>query len=254
MGNLPKALVAEFIGTFALIFLGAGAGVMLGVEGTPAGLITVALAHGLTIMIFVYAYGHISGGHVNPAVTLGVYAAGKIEASRAGGYIVAQLLGGIAGAFVLKFVLGAAGGSLGATVINFNLTTVGGAFVLELIGAFFLANTVLNAAVSGRAGNSAGLAVGMTVAACIMFFGPVTGASVNPARTLGPAVAAGIYADIWVYLAATALGGVLAGLLYRYYLEEPAASAPVAPKGFPPQGAPAAQSARPASTSGRKRR
>jgi MIP family channel proteins len=229
MGNLSKVLVAEFIGTFALVFLGAGAGVMLGIPDTPAGLVTVALAHGLTLMVFIFAFGHISGTHVNPAVTLAVWAAGKMEASKAGAYIVTQLVAGIVAAFVLKFVLGAAGGTLGATVINFDLTTVAGAFVLELIGAFFLANTVLNAAVSGRAGNLAGVAVGMTLAACIMFFGPVTGASLNPARTLGPAVAAGVYTDIWVYLVATALGGVLAGLLYRYFLEEAAAPAAAAP-------------------------
>jgi MIP family channel proteins len=237
MQNLTKALVAEFIGTFALIFLGAGSGVILGVEGTPASLITVALAHGLTIMIFAYAYGHISGTHINPAVTLGLVTAGKFEPMKAVYYIVAQLLGAIIAGFALRFVFGGPLNNLGATTIDYSLTTLGGAFLLEMIGAFFLINTVLNAAVSGRAGNLAPIPIGMTVAACIMFYGPITGASVNPARTIGPAVAAGVYTDIWVYLIATILGGALAGLLYRGLLEDPAEPTPVAPPIAPPSTA-----------------
>lgn len=229
MARLSQALVAEFIGTFALIFLGAGSGVILGIEGSSAGLITVALAHGLTIMIFAYAYGHISGAHINPAVTLGLTAAGKFDPIKAVYYIVAQLLGAIVAGFTLRFVFGGPVNDLGVTVINYSLTNIGGAFVLEMIGAFFLVNTVLNAAISGRAGNLAPLAIGMTVAVCIMFYGPVTGGSVNPARTIGPAVATGIYTDVWVYIVATILGGVLAGLLYRFFLEEPSEPAPALP-------------------------
>jgi MIP family channel proteins len=237
MENLTKALVAEFIGTFALIFLGAGSGVILGVEGSPAGLITVALAHGLTLMVFAYAYGHVSGTHINPAVTLGLAAAGKFEPVRAIYYIVAQLLGGIVAGFALIFVFGGPLNDLGVTVINYDLTNVGGAFVLEMIGTFFLVNTVLNAAVSGRAGNLAPLAIGMILAACIMFFGPLTGASLNPARTLGPAVAAGIYSDIWVYMVSTILGGIVAGLLYRFFFEEAGEPTPAAPPIAPPSTA-----------------
>lgn len=241
MANLTKALVAEFIGTFALIFLGAGSGVILGIEGSPAGLVTVALAHGLTIMIFAYAYGHISGTHINPAVTLGLVAAGKFDAMQAIYYIIAQVVGGVVGAFALLFVFGGPLNNLGATVVNYDLTTVGGAFLLEMIGTFFLVNTVLNSAVSGRGGNLAPLAIGMTVAACIMFFGPLTGASVNPARTIGPAVASGIYADIWVYIVGTILGGVIAGVLYRFFFEEPEVTPPAPPIAPPDTAASAAQ-------------
>jgi MIP family channel proteins len=229
-----KALVAELIGTFALIFFGAGSGIVLGFEGTPAGLITVALAHGLTIMIFAYAYGHISGTHINPAVTIGLAVAGKFSWAKVVPYIIAQLVGAILAGYTLSFVVGGPVNGLGATVINYDLTNVGGAFVLEMIGTFLLVNTVLNAAVSGRAGNLAPLAIGMAVAVSIMFFGPITGASVNPARTLGPAVAAGIYADIWVYMVATVLGGVLAGLLYRFYFETPMEPVAPAPPIAPP--------------------
>lgn len=220
MNGMGRALTAEFIGTFALIFMGAGAGTIAGM-GSGGSLITVALAHGLTIMIMASAYGHISGIHINPAVTIGTWAAGKFEAAKVGPYIVAQLLGGIVAAFVLRFAIsGGVDVGLGATVINYSQTTLAGAFVLEMIAAFFLVNAVLNAGISGKGGSLAPLGIGLTLGVSIMFFGPLTGASLNPARTVGPAVAAGIYNDIWVYIVATIVGGILAGLLYRYYLEE----------------------------------
>ena len=111
--KLSTSLLAELIGTFALIFIGAGAGA-LGIGG----LVGVALAHGLVILGFVYAYGHISGAHVNPAVTIAVWTAGKIESTRALAYIVVQLIGGTLGAFTLAFVLGGTGTGLGATTLN----------------------------------------------------------------------------------------------------------------------------------------
>src|SRR5436853_7060747 len=113
--KLSTSLLAEFIGTFALIFIGAGAGAL------NAGLVGVAFAHGLVILGFAYAYGHISGTHINPAVTLGVWAAGKIDTARAGSYIVFQIAGGIVAAFVLAWVLGGTGTGLGATTLAHNL-------------------------------------------------------------------------------------------------------------------------------------
>lgn len=211
--NFPAALFAEFIGTFALILLGAGAGVMAGLGA--GGLVTVALAHGFTIMVFAYAYGHISGTHINPAVTIGLAAAGEFEGWKVIPYILVQIVGAVAAGFVLRLSFGGPEQLLGATLVNYEVTTLGAAFVLEMIGTFFLVNTVLNAAISGRAGLAAPVAIGMTVAACILFFGPLTGASLNPARTLGPAVAAFVFTDLWMYLIATTLGGVLAGLLWR---------------------------------------
>ncbi len=213
MKNFPQALLAEFIGTFALIFLGAGAGVLasLGVGS----LITVALAHGLTIMLFAYAYGHISGVHINPAVSIGLAVAGEFPAWKVVPYILVQLVGAVIAGLTLRGVFGGPEGALGATVVNYELTNLGGAFLLEFIGAFFLVNTVLNAAISGKAGLLAPLAIGMTVSACIMFFGPLTGASLNPARTIGPAVAALEFSDIWLYLLATPLGALLAAVLWR---------------------------------------
>jgi len=221
--KLSTSLVAEFIGTFALIFIGAGA-VALGLGG----LVGVAFAHGLVILGFVYAYGHISGTHVNPAVTLGVWAAGKIDAGRALSYIVFQIAGGIVAALALSWVLGGTGTGLGVTAlahglqvkdVTINVTPAIGV-VLEAILTFFLANAVLNCAVSGKAGNLAGAAIGLTLVFCILMGGPLTGASLNPARSIGPAVATGNFTDLWVYLAGPALGGVAAGLLYKFVFEE----------------------------------
>ncbi|HSF43874.1 MAG TPA: aquaporin [Thermoanaerobaculia bacterium] len=221
-GKLSTSLLAEFIGTFALIFIGAGAGA-LGLGG----LVGVAFAHGLVVIAFAYSYGHISGTHINPAVTLGVFAAGKIDAARAFSYIVFQILGGIVGAFALRWVLGGAQTGLGATTPQ-TLTTAGGvsititpiiALVVEAILTFFLVNTVMNAGVSGKATPVDGLAVGFTLVFCILMGGPLTGASLNPARTIGPALAADNYRDLWVYLVGPALGGIAAGLLYKLVYE-----------------------------------
>jgi MIP family channel proteins len=221
--ELSRALVAEFIGTFALIFVGAGTGA-LGIGG-PVGL---ALAHGLVLAGLAYAFGHISGTHINPAVTIGVWLTGKIHAGKALSYIVFQLLGGIAGALTLRFVLGGTETGLGATTLARNLQ-VGGATIhvdpmtgllIEAILTFFLVNAVLNAGVSGRAGQNAGLAIGFTLAFCTLMGGPLTGAGLNPARTLGPALALGEFPDLWVYLAGPVLGGVVAAGLYRGALKD----------------------------------
>jgi MIP family channel proteins len=212
--NLQRALVAEFIGTFSLIFIGAGAAVALGSNHDPA----VAFAHGIAIMVFVAAFGDISGGHINPAVSVGLAAAGAFPARRLVPYIAAQLAGAIAAAFCLSFVLGGPVGHLGATVIDTARITDAGAFVLEGLGTFFLVTTVLHTAVRGSNRWLAPFAIGMTVTMCILGFGVLTGGSVNPARTLGPDIAAGIYAGLPVYLAAQLVGAALAGLLYRWFL------------------------------------
>jgi len=221
--KLSTSLLAEFIGTFALIFIGAGAGA-LGIGG----LVGVALAHGLVIVGFAYAYGHISGTHINPAVTLGVWAAGKIDAGRAFSYIVFQILGGIVGAFALRWVLGGTETGLGVTALASNLSVNGATInitpaiglVLEAILTFFLVNAVMNAGISGKATIPGGLAIGLTLTFCILMGGPLTGASLNPARSIGPALAAGNFANLWVYLVGPVLGGAIAGLLYKTVFEE----------------------------------
>ena len=221
--SLSKALIAEFIGTFALIFIGAGVGA-LGLGG----LTGVALAHGLVVLGFAYAYGHISGTHINPAVTCGLLAAGKIDGGKAGAYIVTQLIGGAAGAFALKAVLGGPVGNLGMAALASNLQAGGasisispmtGLFV-EFLGTFFLVNAVCNTAVSCKAGNLAGVAIGLTLTFGILCGGPLTGAAYNPARALGPALAVGDTTNLWIYFVGPILGGVVAGILYRSVFEE----------------------------------
>ena len=222
--RLSTSLIAELIGTFALIFIGAGTGA-LGLGG----LVGVAFAHGLVVLGFAYAYGHISGTHINPAVTLGVWAAGKIETTRALAYVVVQLIGGVFGAYALRHVLGGTETGLGRTALANGLTIHDGivitiapmvGLVLEAILTFFLVNAVLNAGISGKATVPGGIAIGLTLTFCILMGGPLTGASLNPARSFGPAVATGNFTDLWLYFVGPILGGVVAGLLYRGVLEE----------------------------------
>lgn len=210
---LLKPLLAEFLGTFALIFVGAGAVTVL----APTQIVAVALAHGFVVMTFAYTYGKDSGSYINPALTLSAVVAGEHSARDGVAVVLAQLLGGILGAQLLAAIYGyGAPHHLGATLLNLDQTTVLGGFLLEAIGTFFLASTMLNTAHRGTAGAFAPLAIGMTVSLCIMGFGSITGGSLNPARTIGPAIASGEYADVGVYVAAQLGGAVVAGLAYRF--------------------------------------
>ena len=211
-----KALTAEFIGTFALIYIGAGAGA-LGVGG----LVGIALAHGLVIVAFAYAYGHHSGTHINPAVTFGMMVAGEISLTDAIRYWVVQFAGATLAAFALSATIRGSGATgLGATTFDPVSMTSTQAILIEAILTFFLVNTIMNTAVSGKAGNLAGLAIGITLVFCILMGGPLTGASLNPARTFGPALVSGDLRQFWVYLVGPLLGAAAAALLYRSVLRE----------------------------------
>ena len=212
-----RHLVAEFIGTFALVFVG-GASIMIARDtNSPAGLLGIALAHGLILAVMVSALMRISG-HFNPAVTLGFLATRRIEASMAGVYIVGQIIGAIVAAYVLKFtfpftLFEATRGGGQAVALQ---VTGGQAFVLEAIATFFLALVVFGTAVDPKAPRVGGLAIGFVVAADILAIGPLTGASMNPARSFGPAVASGIFEAQIIYWLAPITGAVIASLLYEH--------------------------------------
>lgn len=204
-----KVWLAELIGTAALVFVGAGAGAL-----AVGGLIGVALAHGLVLAGIAYAYGPISGAHVNPAVTLAVALRGKLKWSSAAIYWLAQLAGGALGAGALFFVLGGAGSGLGATLPAPQVSALQ-AVAVEGLLTFLLANAVLRTAATKSATPFAGLAIGLTLAALILMGGPLTGASLNPARTFGPALFTGNLGTLWIYIVGPAAGASLAALVDR---------------------------------------
>jgi aquaporin Z len=220
--RLAPKLLAEFIGTLAFVFIGAGAAAVVGDGVGLQGMAAIALAHGLAIMAFAFAYGPVSGGHMNPAVTIGVLATGAIDAVAALGYVVSQVFGGIAGALLLRAVLGGTSTGLGTPALAHNLAlggislsiTPAAGFMIEAVLAFYLVTVVLSAAVAGRAGNLAPLAIGMTVTFNILMGGALTGAPFNPARALGPMVATGKFDDAWLYVAAPIVGAVIAAAVH----------------------------------------
>jgi MIP family channel proteins len=220
--RIAPRLLAEFIGTFAFVFIGAGAAAVVGDGVGLPGIVAIAFAHGLTIMVFAFAYGSVSGAHMNPAVTVGVLAAGAMRSGEAAGYIVSQLIGGIAGALFLSTVLGGTATGLGTPALAHNLAlgattltiTPAQGFMIEAALAFFLITVVLSTAVAGRAGSLAPLAIGMTLTLNIIMGGALTGAAFNPARALGPMVVTGNFTDVWLYMAAPIVGAIVAAMLH----------------------------------------
>ncbi len=214
--NLKPAL-AELIGTFTLVFIGAGAGALAGANG--GGILAVALAHGVALMVIVYAWGAVSGAHVNPAVTFGLALAGKIDWMKAVFYSIAQFVGAALAAFLLAYLVGAASG-LGATTGSLTETDPVKTIVVEAVLTFFLVTAVFGTAVSGRNGNAAGFAIGFVLLMDILMGGALTGASMNPARTFGPALATGDFSYLWMYLLGPLLGAAVAALVYdRVFLK-----------------------------------
>jgi len=219
---MPRKLLAEFVGTFALIFIGAGSIVAAGnqITGlTPgAGLVTVALAHGLAIATMVTAVGHVSGGHFNPAVSVAAWVARSLGTLELAAYLVTQFAGGIAAALLLRAVVPQDAwepAALGATLVSGSVSDAQ-AITIEAVLTFFLVWVVFATAIDpeGAFTKVAGLAIGFVIAMDIMMGGPFTGASMNPARSLGPAVAAGEYAGLFVYFIGPVIGGTLAAVAY----------------------------------------
>jgi aquaporin TIP len=226
-----RAAVAEFIGTFALTFVGGAAIVVT--QGMDSSLVAVALAHGLILSVMVSATMHISGGQLNPAVAIALAAVRKQPPGQAAVFVMAQLLGAVCAAALIRAAFenaaavnfGATLGSLSSTASNAGLVVA-----LEVVATFFLMFVIMGTAVDQRGvgGSRAvgGFGIGLTVAANILAIGPLTGASMNPARSFGPALIGGAWDMHWVYWVAPMLGAVAAAAVYRavFSLDRPSAA------------------------------
>ncbi len=217
----PRALVAEAIGAFTLIFAGTGA-IMVAAGKTNIGLVEIALAHGLAIALMASALGAISGGHFNPAVTVAMWVTRRIPSLSAVGYIVAQLAGAVLASLALRALFPEGlrvEAQMGATTLGPGIDFARGVGI-EAILTFFLVIVIFGTAIDSRAPKLGGIAIGLTITMDILVGGPLTGAAMNPARAFGPAVVAGVWDDHVVYWVGPIIGAVAAGLLYHYVLIE----------------------------------
>jgi len=221
-----QAYVAEFIGTFALVFFGSVSVTVflpvLGVAAPASSFIGIALAHGLILMVMVYAIGSISGCHINPAITITAVALRRLDVDDGVAYIMAQVLGATFAGLVHELILPGNG-----KLTNFGLPAptpaIGQsdavAVVVELIITFFLMFSVYSVLYTDKVpAGASGLLIGMTLTADILIAGPLTGAAANPARALGPAIASGTFGTLWIYWVGPIIGALLAGFVYQYLL------------------------------------
>jgi aquaporin NIP len=207
-----KKYMAEFMATFVLIFCGTGAAIVNEVRGGAITHMGIAIVFGVIVMAMIYTFGEISGSHMNPAVTIAFAVQKVFPAAEVIPYIVSQLAGAVAASYCLKFLFPSSQ-LLGATIPS---GTVGQSWLLEFFLTFILMLTVLNVADKGKEkGLLAGLAIGAVVLVEAMFAGPVSGASMNPARSLAPALASGRLAYVWIYLSAPFAGSLSSVFLYR---------------------------------------
>jgi aquaporin NIP len=220
---LPRALVAEAIGTFALVFAGCGA-VMVDAKTNALGHLGVAISFGLVIMVMIYAVGHISGAHLNPAVTLAFVLTRHFPWQRAGTYWIAQLFGAFAAAILLRASLGDVA-HVGATLPSGSQAQ---SFLWEVVMTAFLMFVILAVATDTRAvGEAAAIAIGATVGMDAIFGGPVSGASMNPGRSIAPAFVSGDLHALWIYIVAPVVGAGVGALAYQFVRQEPTAGAEV---------------------------
>lgn len=221
--DLPRRAAAEFIAAFFLVFAGCGAIVADAVYG-GLGTTGIALVFGLVIAAMIYATGHLSGAHINPAVTIAFTLTRHFPIRDAVAYVGAQVAGATTGALMLAAVWTGKPAALGTTLPSVG---AGSAFAYEVLLTAALMFVIISVATDTRAvGSAAALAIGGTVALDAAFGGPVTGASMNPARSLGPALVSGELADLWIYLTAPFLGAALGGLAYQIVRGPDPAAAP----------------------------
>ena len=216
--SIAGAAIAEAVGTFMLLFFGVGAILAAGGADGADQKLLIGLAFGLVILAAAYTFGHVSGAHLNPAVTIGLVASGRFPAAAAPAYVGAQIVAAILAVLAVDLVF--AQGDIAGTVTQpGDGVGVGGAFLAEVILGFVLILVVKGTAVDDRAeGPAAGLAIGLVIAAGHLAMIPVSGASFNPARSIGSAVASGELGDLWIYLVAPVLGAVAGALLYERVL------------------------------------
>lgn len=210
-----KKLVAEFTGTMMLVLLACGVAVISGVN-----YIGTALAFGLVIVAMAYSIGNVSGCHINPAVSLGMAISGKMTWSECIKYIIAQVLGAIAGSAILGALLNSFT-ALGANTLQGSVTTLTG-FIVEVILTFVFVLTILGVTSKTENGHATGIVIGLTLTLVHLFGLPFTGTSVNPARSIGPALFQGgnALSQLWIFILAPLVGAALAALFYKHVLKK----------------------------------
>ncbi len=222
-----KKCAAEFFGTYCLVFAGTGAIVINSVSDGVIGHVGIAISFGLVVLAMIYTVGDVSGAHLNPAVTLGFFAAGRLEFARVLPYIAAQVLGALAASVTLRLMFPAQR-SLGATIPAGSALQ---SFVLEVILTLILMWVILSVSSGAKEkGITAGIAIGSVIAFEALVAGPISGASMNPARSLAPALAAGQFQSLWIYLTAPILGALLAILVCRCVRETGCCDSPAPAK------------------------
>ncbi len=220
MAGLLRRMTAEAVGTFALVYVGCAAVVVDRFPAGGYGIIGIALAHAIVLSVMVTATMNISGGHLNPAVTLGLLTAKKVDPKTALSYIVAQLVAAILAVLLLKATLPTSVGRIlewGAPMIHTSIT-LQAAVLLEAVLTFLLVSAVFGTAVSPKAPAVGGFGIGLVLLFAIIVGGPISGAALNPARAFGPALVSGHWVAQGVYWVGPILGGVAAGLLWGYWL------------------------------------
>jgi MIP family channel proteins len=215
--TLAQKLAVEALGTFLLVFLGAGAIVASASAYGAPDLLIVAIGLGMALAIGVTIAMSISGGHINPAVTIGMLVTGRIKAADAAAYIVAQVVGGYIGAALLALILPASVGAAvnwGSTTLSANVSVLQG-IAIEAVITFILVLAVFGTAVDERAPRMGGLGIGLALMLCVLVAGPFTGGSANPARTIGPELVSGNFSYWYVYWIGPIIGGIVAALMYQ---------------------------------------
>lgn len=230
--NKSSKYIAEFFGTMVLVLMGCGSAVLAGANGTTGvGLLGIAFAFGLSVVAMAYAIGHISGCHINPAISIGMVLAGRMKVGEAIFYIIAQLLGAITGAYVLMLIAtGKADYNIATNGLGQNGYGIGSpggydlasCFIAETVFTFiFLLVIFGSTSTKNINGGFAGLAIGLSLVLIHITGIPVTGVSVNPARSIGPAILVGgtAISQVWLFIVAPILGSILSAILWRYILE-----------------------------------